>query len=116
MAVRIGKYSRSTIADRFHIAGLAYHEAALVLSELKIGDELDMVLEPDNPYDSNAVALYFKDVMLGYIPRDRNQTIAQLTYFGHTDVFDARVVNIKLDAPSYEQVEVGIYIRDKREA
>lgn len=114
MEVKIGSYLRSTLVDRFYIAGVAYHEAALVLEKIKAGDELQMVLEPNNPYDECAVALYFDDVMLGYIPRERNAMISNLAYFGHTKVFKARVMGVYPDKPTYKQLEVGIYIKPKK--
>lgn len=65
------------VAD-FNIAGMRYWDGAKVISKLKLGKKLRLVAEPRNPADPNAVAIYRKDVKLGYIPRDQNDLAAQL--------------------------------------
>ena len=56
------------VAD-FNVAGMRYWDGAKVISKLKPGKRLRLVVEPHNPADPNAVAIYRKDVKLGYIPR-----------------------------------------------
>ena len=107
-------YEPSKIYDSFNIAGFQYHDSALVLGKLKVGKKLDLVPEPDNPYDPNAVSIRRKSVHLGYIPRARNATIAQLFRFGHNNVFECRVMKVDKSADPRNQVHVGIYVVDKR--
>jgi signal recognition particle subunit SEC65 len=54
---------------QFYIAGVQFHDMKKVLNDLKIGDELDLIREPDNKYDPNAVRIEFGGVMLGYVPK-----------------------------------------------
>lgn len=49
-------YSRH-ITD-FNVAGMRYWDGALVLDELKVGANLTMIVEENNPHDPDAVALY----------------------------------------------------------
>ena len=63
-------YSRH-ITD-FNVAGVRYWDGALVLDELKVGANLTMIVEENNPHDPDAVALYWKDTKIGYVPRDLN--------------------------------------------
>lgn len=58
------------VAD-FNVAGMRYWDGAKVISKLKPGKRLRLVAEPHNPADPNAVAIYRKDVKLGYIPAIR---------------------------------------------
>lgn len=37
-----------------------------------VNDHLTMVPEPENPYDSDAIAIMVDDQLLGYIPKDRH--------------------------------------------
>ncbi len=67
----------------------------------------------DNPHDSNAVALYFEDIMLGYVPRTENTLIAQMLHYGH-DVFECRVQQVIPEASPRAQVRVAIYVKDAR--
>lgn len=52
----------------FNVAGMRYWDGALVLDELKVGINLTMIVEENNPNDPDAVALYWKDAKIGYIP------------------------------------------------
>lgn len=108
-------YEPSKHYDTFFIAGFQYHDGALALGKLKPGKKLNLVPEPDNPYDPNAVALYRKGIMLGYVPKGQNALIAQLAHFGHDNVFECRVMQVNPQADPWEQVRVGIYVTDRRE-
>ena len=107
-------YQPSKHYDSFHIAGFQFHDGAFALDKLKPGKKLKMVAEPDNPYDPDAVALRYKGTMLGYVPRADNGTIAQLMRFGHKGVFEARVMQVDPEADPWNQVRVGIFVKDKR--
>lgn len=54
------------------IVGSQFHRGAKeALASLAEGDVVDLVLDPDNPYDSNAVRVHSKDgQMLGHVPMD----------------------------------------------
>ena len=58
------------------LAGFRYHAAAEVWDELRVGDQLVMQREPDNPHDANAVSLSWRGRKLGYVPRRENATLA----------------------------------------
>ena len=58
------------------LAGFRYAEAARVWPQLREGDALELVREPDNPYDANAVRVDWQGHKLGYVPRRENAAIA----------------------------------------
>jgi len=58
------------------LAGFRYHEAPGLFPELSIGDRLDLVREPDNPHDPNAVGVEWRGRRLGYVPRRENSALA----------------------------------------
>ena len=74
----------------FEIAGVEYYEALFAIEEMKVGDELILKREYDNIYDENAVEIYYKDIKLGYIPRNANYSIARIMDAGW-DIFEAYV-------------------------
>lgn len=45
------------------------------LKQLKIGDKLDLRADPDNEYDSTAVAVYYAHHHVGFIPKESNSAI-----------------------------------------
>ena len=51
----------------FHIAGFAYYDGLDVINELSLGQPVTLMVETDNPYDSEAVAVYYKDKKIGEI-------------------------------------------------
>ena len=107
-------YEPTKQIDQFQIAGFQYHDGADVLKKLKVGTKLDLVAEFDNPYDANAIAIKYKGVHLGYVPREKNYLLAQLLYFGHTDVVRCKVMQVNPKAAPREQVRVKLYLKDAR--
>jgi len=60
------------------LAGFQYHRAAAVWPFLREGEKLRLRREPRNPHDPYAVAVWFKNEHLGYVPRHENRTLARL--------------------------------------
>jgi hypothetical protein len=58
------------------LAGFRYGDAAAVWAELRQGDALDLVREPGNPHDANAVRVDWRGRKLGYVPRRENAAVA----------------------------------------
>ena len=107
-------YEPSKIMQSFFIAGFQYHDGALALKKLKPGKKLELIVEPDNPHDPDAVAIYRKGVHLGYVPGDSNAALAQLLRFGHANVLECRIMQVDKEADPWKQVRVGIYVADNR--
>lgn len=59
------------------IAGIPHRKPDLSL--LKVGDEVSLVLEPDNKFDPNAIKVVHNTIHLGYIPRMETGQIAGIT-------------------------------------
>lgn len=97
-----------------HVAGLSYWDAAVVHDELKPGCELTLEAEADNPYDPQAVTVSYDGTKIGYIPRNNNTQISQLLFFGHDNIFEARVSQVDLTAPLEHQVHMTVLIKDIR--
>ncbi|MBP2624014.1 HIRAN domain-containing protein [Streptococcus oricebi] len=98
----------------FHISGFAYHDGLEVIEELKLGQPVQLVVEPDNPYDPKAVAIYYSEHKIGYVPNYKNQDLFTLLYFGHDDIFDARIQSVQIDNHPERQFRVVVKVRDKR--
>lgn len=58
------------------LAGFRYGEAAALWPMLRQGDMLELVREPDNAFDPNAVRVEWRGHKLGYVPRRDNAAIA----------------------------------------
>lgn len=108
------KYEPSKKLISFHIRGFQYWDGALVLDKLKAGNELSLCAEPDNPHDPQAIAVYYDDTKLGYVPAGETDFFSTMFFFGHEDSFEARVVQVDPEAAPWEQVRMGIYVTDVR--
>ena len=72
-------FQRDILVLEIHIAGTSYREnIARIEPSLETGQLLRMVREPENEYDSLAVAVYVNDFKLGYVPMAQNEVIARL--------------------------------------
>ena len=65
------------VVQRSPLAGFRHYDGGEVLRDLKPGDRLELVREPENPYDANAVRVEWRGVKLGYVPRRDNAAVAR---------------------------------------
>ena len=100
-------YELSRNLMNFYVAGFQHHEGALVLSQLKTGDELTLEAQPDNPYDSQAIAIKGRGEMLGYVPADQNGLLSVLFHYG-------RVMQVAPENEPWKQLRVAIFVKDAR--
>ena len=98
-----------------NIAGFTYWDGCIAFEELKIGTKLELVREEDNKYDPEAVALYYNDQKLGYIPGNLNESISKFIDMGHQDIFEVVICRVDEKAHPEHQVHVNIYIKRKGE-
>jgi len=66
------------------LAGFRHGEAADAWPDLRQGDELTLVREPDNAFDANAVRVDWRGRKLGYVPRRDNAALAWALDRGET--------------------------------
>jgi HIRAN domain. len=97
--------------SNFDIAGFSYWDGCVVFNELKIGTELRFEREEDNKFDPYAVAIYYGEYKLGFIPRAANHEISKFLELGYTNAFEVRVNRLTPDAHPENQVGVIVYIK-----
>nr|WP_167405713.1 HIRAN domain-containing protein [Sphaerisporangium cinnabarinum] len=68
----------------FGLRGRAYHEAAFVAAALPLGRLLELVREPENEHDRNAVAIYARNGRIGYVNKQNAARIAKRIDAGET--------------------------------
>ena len=97
----------------FNIAGFMYYDGVDVFQELKIGTELKLVPEPENKHDEYAVALYYGEHKLGFIPRGTNREIGKLLHFGY-DAFTVKINRISPEEHPNNQIGVVVKVKDRK--
>ena len=75
---------RRLVLQESPLAGFQYHRASAIWPFLRVGEPLHLRREPSNPHDRHAVAVWFRNEHLGYIPRRENRALAGLMDQGET--------------------------------
>ena len=114
MKNRENKPVKKVHLTNFHIAGFGYWEGCEAFENLKIGTKLDLVREEDNPFDPYAVAIYYREHKLGFIPRGSNHDISKYLDMGLDNIYDVRITRLTPDAHPEQQVEVIVNILNQR--
>lgn len=107
-------YEPSRHMATYFIAGFQHWNGACALGDLQPGEKLYLSPEPDNPYDPEAVAIYHERTKLGYVPATENTLVSVMSFYGHADTFELRVLQVDSQADPWHQVRVGLYVKDAR--
>jgi len=102
----IGAENRSVLIQESPIAGFQFHRGDAIWSSLDVGEELTLVRESSNTHDPDAVAVYFHEEMLGYVPRGDNRAIAQMLDRG--EKLEARICKMLMDEDPWERIRITI--------
>lgn len=102
-----------------HLAARKYYDADLVWDYLRVGQEVRLEREADNPHDPNAVQVIYahngEDYLLGYIPRSDNSELADFLEMGWGGIFRCVVSGINPDTHPENQVQLTISILRHKE-
>lgn len=110
----VNHYEPSRFVMDFHLAAFAYYDGLTVIDELTLGQKVELVAEPDNPHDPDAVAIYYQGKKIGYVPEAKNALLSTFLYFGHGDIFEARIQAMNLQQHPERQFRVVVYVKDGR--
>jgi len=102
-----------------HLAGRKYYDADLVWDYLRVGQQLRLERDIENPHDPYAVQVIYtkdgEDYPIGFIPRDSNRDLANILEMGWTELFDCRISSINPDTHPENQIHLTISIKRKKE-
>ncbi len=91
------------------VAGFTYYEGPVVFEELKIGTVLTLKRESDNRFDNYAVAVYYGEYKLGFIPKEQNHDLSKFLELGHV-IFETRIQRISKEENPENQIQVIVYL------
>jgi hypothetical protein len=91
------------------VAGFQFHEGKQLWQQLKVGDALTLVREPDNPHDVRAVRIEWNGHMLGYVPRAENEAVARQLDRGNR--LEARIVRLTKHRDPWKRIEFEVFLR-----
>jgi len=96
------------IVQESALAGFQYYEGKALWDMMRVGDALQLVREPRNPHDANAVRIEWRGEMLGYIPRRENADVARQMDLGAP--VKARVVRLTEARNPWHRVRFEVYV------
>jgi hypothetical protein len=76
--LNIDVLGREVVALECVVAGTSFRQLEDVEGSLSTTVRLDLKREPRNEHDAWAIALWFGNSKVGYIPRDKNEVLARL--------------------------------------
>lgn len=107
-ASMVKQYHRYYLLQSF-VRGFRFYEGLKLLDEMHEGDLLEMLREPANEYDPKAIALYFNQHKIGFIPKEDNDILSRLM---DADVvkLQAEITHLNKEAKAWENVHIGVYV------
>ncbi len=90
------------------LAGFRYYAGKQLWSEMKVGDTLQLVREPDNTHDPNAVRVEWQGHKLGYVPRADNAALAR--FMDRGSKAEARITRLKKSRNPWQRMEFEVYL------
>jgi hypothetical protein len=89
------------------LAGSQYYQASEVWLKMQVGDRLELIREPDNRHDRNAIRVEWRGHKLGYVPRAENRSVA--TALDQGDRLVARISRLTEHPNPWRRVEFEVF-------
>ena len=90
------------------LAGSQYYALEIFWSEIKVGDALTLIREPDNKHDRNAIRVEWKGHQMGYVPRAQNRAVAAAMDAGER--LTARVSSLSDNKNPWQRLAFEVFI------
>lgn len=92
------------------LAGFQYYAGRALFPLMRVGDRLDLIREPDNPFDPKAVRVDWRGVQIGYAPRMDNVDLARLLDLGAA--LEARILQLELDRNPWRRILFEVVVAE----
>lgn len=104
----IKQYQRFYLLQSF-VRGFRYYNGPNLLANMQEDDMLELRREPLNKHDNCAIALFYNEEKIGYLPREDNEILSKLM---DADVvmLQAEITHLNKDAKAWENVHVAVFV------
>lgn len=90
------------------LAGFQYYSGQVHWEEMKVGDPLVLVREPDNPHDAKAIRVEWRGEKLGYLPRAENRAVAaEMDNGGRVE---GRIAELRQSRNPWQRVRIEVSV------
>jgi len=90
------------------LAGFQYYAGKVRWDEMKVGDGLTLIREPDNPHDTKAIRVEWQGEKLGYLPRAENRAVAEELDRGGR--VEARIAELRQHPNPWKRVLIEVFV------
>ena len=108
-AFSIDVFSREILVLECLAAGTSFRKLDKVQDDLKATVQLEMKREGKNEFDQFAIALWFQDTKVGYIPKEKNEVLARLMDAGKQ--FYATISANEMEG-NWLKLEIKVILKD----
>lgn len=96
------------LVQRSPLAGFQFYAGRELWDEMRIGDALSLVREPDNRHDANAIRVEWRGRRLGYLPRKENRAVAAEMDRGGK--VEARIAGLNRHRDPWKRLLVEVFV------
>src|SRR5688572_29487458 len=90
------------------VAGFQYHGGEACWGQIHANDRLALKREPGNRHDPRAIAVEWRNVMVGYVPREANYALSQMMDRGMRA--EGRVCALRLGGDPWQRMMMEIVV------
>lgn len=90
------------------VAGFQFYDGEELWGSLKPGDTMQLVAEPDNAHDQQAVKVMRGNRQLGYVPRNDNAIISQM--LKRKQKLIARIAALQQSQDPWKRITIDILL------
>lgn len=90
------------------LRGFSYYDGPKIIDDINKSGQLEMVREPNNKYDKRAIAFYFNEQKIGYLPKESNKTLSILMDTQLLE-FHCEITHVRNDVSDWEKIKVAVY-------
>jgi hypothetical protein len=92
---------------QFFVAGFRFYKGMELLESMNEGDLLELVREHENEHDECAIALYWNNEKIGFIPREENMILSRLIDANALGLI-AEITHLNKEVQPWENVHVAV--------
>jgi hypothetical protein len=92
-----------------YVRGFKHYAGQQILRELQVGTPLILKREPYNAFDNQAIAIYYGNNKLGFVPAECNDMLAKIMDT-HLLQLQAEVSEVNIELSIWQQLGIAIYV------
>lgn len=99
---------RKIYLQQFFVAGFRHYKGMDMLPYMQVNDLLELRREPDNAHDECAIALYWQQEKIGYMPAKENEMTAKLLDAKALPLL-GMITHLNTEVKPWENVVAAVY-------